>query len=64
MKRQDITQQIARQTRISPAEAADGLDRLIHDLIQKLRRGRRAALPGLGDLLPEAPKKSAAGKQR
>ena len=50
MKRNDLTKRIADQTRTSPAEAADGLDRVVHDLIRKLRRGRRASLPGLGEL--------------
>ena len=53
MKRTDLAQQIARETRTSPAEAADHLDKVVHDLIRKLKHGKRAALPGLGDLRQE-----------
>ncbi len=52
MKREEITKRMAAQDRSSAAEAADRLDRVVYELIQKLRRGRKAVLPGLGDLLP------------
>jgi len=52
MKRDELTRQIAEQTRTSPAEAADRLDRVVHDLIRKIKKGKRTALPGLGELAP------------
>jgi nucleoid DNA-binding protein len=61
MKRDELARQIARQTRTSPAEAADRLDRVIHDLIQKMKKGKRTALPGLGEL---APGQKSAGSKR
>lgn len=50
MKRDDLARQIARETLTSPAEAADRLDGVIHELIRKLKRGQRTSLPGLGEL--------------
>jgi nucleoid DNA-binding protein len=52
MKRDELARRIALQTRTSPGEAADRLDRVVHDLIRKLKRGKRTALPGLGELAP------------
>jgi nucleoid DNA-binding protein len=52
MKRDDLARQIAKETLTSPAEAADRLDRMVHDLIRKLKRGKRTTLPGLGELAP------------
>ena len=52
MKRDDLARQIAKETRTSPAEAADRLDLMVHDLIRKLKRGKRTTLPGLGELAP------------
>ena len=52
MKRDDLTERMARQRRTSQAEEADRLDRVVHDLIRKLRRGEKASLPGLGELAP------------
>ena len=52
MKQDELARQIAKQTQTSPAEAADRLDRVIHDLIRKMKQGKRTALPGLGELAP------------
>ena len=61
MKRDELARQIAKQTRTSPAEAADRLDRIVHDLIQKMKKGKRTSLPGLGELAPR--QKSDASKR-
>ena len=50
MKKPDIAKSIARQSRVSEAEAADRLDRLIHLILSNLRKGRETSLPGLGKL--------------
>lgn len=52
MKKQDIAGRLARQTRVSKALAADQLDRVVHDILSKLRKGQPAPLPGLGTFLP------------
>lgn len=60
MKRRDLTERMARQSHTTKGEAADRLDRVVHDLIQRLRRGQRVSLPGLGEL--SADSKKAAGE--
>jgi nucleoid DNA-binding protein len=50
MKKPDIAKRIARQSRVSEAEAADRLDRMIHQILSNLRKGRETPLPGLGKL--------------
>ena len=50
MKKPDIAKRIARESRVSEAEAADRLDRLIHQILADLRKGRHTPLPGLGKL--------------
>jgi nucleoid DNA-binding protein len=48
MKKPDIAKRIARQSGLTQAEAADRLDRVIHDILTDLRKGTPSALPGLG----------------
>ncbi len=43
---------LARQQGLSSAEAADHLDRVVADILSRLRRGRTVPLPGLGKLMP------------
>ena len=50
MKKTEIAKSIARQSRVSEAEAADRLDRLVHEILSNLRKGRETPLPGLGKL--------------
>jgi nucleoid DNA-binding protein len=50
MKKQDIAERLARKARVTPADAADRLDKLIHDVLAELKRGNPVALPGLGTL--------------
>ncbi len=52
MDKDDLTRKLARRTRSSKAEAADELDRLVHQILARLRRGQRVRLPGLGTFLP------------
>jgi nucleoid DNA-binding protein len=52
MKKQDFAARLARKARVSPAAAADRLDRVIHDIIAELRRGKPVSLPGLGTFTP------------
>lgn len=48
MRKPDIAKQLARRSRVSQAEAADRLDRILHKILSDLRRGKEASLPGLG----------------
>lgn len=48
MKKPDIARRMARQAGVSQGEAADRLDRVVHEILSSLRKGREAPLPGLG----------------
>ena len=50
MKKPDIAKSMARRARVSPAEAADRLDRVVHEILIRLKQGKEADLPGLGRL--------------
>ena len=39
---------MARQSKTRVSEAADCLDRMVHDLVHRLRQGQEARLPGVG----------------
>ncbi len=52
MDKDDLASRLARQTRRSKAAAADEVDRVVHQILAKLRRGERVRLPGLGTFLP------------
>ena len=52
MKKNDIAKHIARKSRVTEAEAADRLDRLVHQILSNLRKGRETSLPGLGKFVP------------
>ena len=54
MKKQQIARRLAKRSGISSAEAADQLDRVVHEILSHLRGGRAAPLPGLGIFLPGA----------
>ncbi|HTS63665.1 MAG TPA: HU family DNA-binding protein [Candidatus Acidoferrales bacterium] len=48
MKKAEIVRRLARQSGLSDAEAADRLDRMVHEIVSGVRRGRTQSLPGLG----------------
>src|SRR5262245_13002308 len=50
MKKPDIAKRIAKQSRVTEAEAADRLDRMVHHILSNLRKGKETPLPGLGAL--------------
>ena len=52
MKKAEIAKRLARQSGVSNAEAADQLDRVVHQILSKLRKGQQAPLPGLGLFTP------------
>jgi nucleoid DNA-binding protein len=48
MNKPDIAKQLARRSRVTQAEAADRVDRVLHKILSDLRHGKDSALPGLG----------------
>jgi nucleoid DNA-binding protein len=52
MNKIELTARLAKLTNRSKAEAADQLDRLIHQIVFSLRKGQPARLPGLGRFSP------------
>ena len=59
MKKPEIVRRLAREAGTTEAEAADQLDRVVHEIISNLRSGRSASLPGLGRF-----RRSTGGKMR
>ena len=47
-----VIRQLAKNSSLTPAKAADQVDKVIHRLLQKLRKGEIAPLPGVGVLTP------------
>jgi hypothetical protein len=47
-----VIRQLAKKSSVSPAEAADQIDKFIHDVRRKLKRGETASVPGIGKLAP------------
>jgi nucleoid DNA-binding protein len=52
MNKNELAARLAEQEDVTPAEAADQLDRIAFRILKKLRRGEAVELPGLGRLLP------------
>jgi nucleoid DNA-binding protein len=52
MRKPEIAKRLARQSGMSKAEAADQLDRVVHRILAKLRKGKAAPFPGLGQFTP------------
>lgn len=52
MMKKQLAQRLARRAGVTNAEAADHLDRVVHQIVTKLRKGRTVPLPGLGKLKP------------
>jgi nucleoid DNA-binding protein len=52
MKKVQLARQLAKETRMTAAAAADQVDRILHDIVQRVRKGHSASLPGLGTFRP------------
>ena len=50
MKKPELAKGLALESGLTEAEAADRLDRVVNDIIAKLRKGKPAPLPGLGKI--------------
>jgi len=48
MKKEQVAKQLAKESRISAAAAADQVDRILSDILKRVRKGQAASLPGLG----------------
>ena len=48
MKSTEFTKRLAKKSKMSQAAAADQLDRVVHEILQRVREGKPANLPGLG----------------
>jgi hypothetical protein len=47
-----LISRLAAKTKMPPAKAADGIDKLVHKILTKVRKGETAELPGLGKFDP------------
>jgi len=52
MKKEQLARRLAKESHISKAAAADQLDRVMHDILKRVRSGESASFPGLGTFLP------------
>jgi len=48
MKKEQLAKRLAKESHISTAVAADQVDRIVSDLLVRLRKGQAVSLPGLG----------------
>lgn len=48
MKKAEIARELAWESGVSPAEAADRLDRTVGEILAQLQKAGEAPLPGLG----------------
>jgi nucleoid DNA-binding protein len=53
MTKQELAQRLAERKNLSTASAADQLDRVVARILDDLRSGKSAKLPGLGKLTAE-----------
>jgi len=58
MRKNEISEQLARESHLSKAVAADRVDRVVHDIMKRLRKGEAVSMPGLGKL--SSPRRSRA----
>jgi hypothetical protein len=47
-----LISRLAAKTKMPPAKAADGVDKLVHKILTKVRKGETAEVPGLGKFGP------------
>ncbi len=50
MKREELAKKLALETGLSDIEARDEVDRVVHNILRKLRQGQAVKLPGVGKL--------------
>ena len=52
MKKEQLARQLAKESGITPAAAADQVDRIVSEILMRVRRGESASVPGLGTFRP------------
>jgi nucleoid DNA-binding protein len=52
MTKNELTAVLARENKIPESAAADELDRVVHDILRRLRKGKQVSVPGLGIFKP------------
>jgi nucleoid DNA-binding protein len=52
MKKPEIVKRMARRAGVSEGEAADRVDRVVSQVLCRLRKGQDTELPGLGRFVP------------
>jgi nucleoid DNA-binding protein len=52
MNKRDLTDLIAKRSKIKKSKAAEQVSRMVHEIISTLRAGQPATLPGLGHFEP------------
>jgi nucleoid DNA-binding protein len=56
MKRNELAKKLARETGLSKLAARNEVDKLVHDMLNRLRQGEKVKLPGVGKLAITKPK--------
>ena len=51
MKREELARQLARQKKVSSAQARDQVDEMVRKILKALRQGQPVELPGVGRLV-------------
>ena len=64
MKKEQLARELARESRISQAAAADEVDRIVSEILKKIRSGQNASLPGLGTFRPTFEREIAFERER
>jgi len=52
MKQDQLARRLAKRANLSQGAAADQMGRLVSDLLERVRKGESAPLPGLGTFRP------------
>lgn len=52
MKKADLTKRLAKRSHLTEAAAADQVDRVVHEILKRVRKNQAANLPGLGTFAP------------
>jgi len=52
MKKEQLARQLAKESGITPAAAADQVDRIVTDILKRVRKGHSASVPGWGTFRP------------
>jgi nucleoid DNA-binding protein len=60
MKREELARKLARQNKVSSAQARDQVDEMVRKILKALRQGQPVELPGVGRLFS----KPKSGKQK